>query len=313
MIYEYAIEPEWIIDLAKKENRLYSKMIIENFGLGKPRLLAELPKIKKWRKLLNEARVSADLNNMDETRLTELFRILTVKMIKRDGGYNYDGEVSWLENALRADHIKSFRAIIAMTNPQRKVNVLVGKEMADWPDKYWEAERSRYINRNAVKFAETLAPMLHNSTKFYLIDPYFRADRKEWKDPLKLMIIEFTKDNVRQKDYCVEVHISGSDKRNERPIEEVKNFFKDQRFKGIIPENISLKIKMWRQIPGKERFHDRYLLTDIGGVRSSAGFDDVFGEASTGLDLLSGEAYSKIYRKYIDAPEFELECEFMVC
>jgi hypothetical protein len=124
--------------------------------------------------------------------------------------------------------------------------------------------------------------------------------------------MEFAKDNVRKKDFRIEIHISGSDKRHECSIQNIKSSFKDQRFKNILPKKINLIVKMWCQIPGKERFHDRYLLTDIGGVRSSTGFNYVFGNTSTGLDLLSKKAYSEIFRKYLVAPEFELEYELKV-
>jgi len=312
MIYEYAIEPELIIDLAKKKDRLPAKYIIESFGLGKPRLMSELPKKKKLKKLFFEAHNSDDLNETNKKILEELYKILTERTINRYDSYSFNGEVSWLNNALLADKIKPFRAIIARTNLQRKNKILCLEKMGDWPNDFWRANSSYQITKNAESFAVTLAPFLHNSKDFFLIDPYFSANKKEWQEPLKLMLQEFIKYKDSQEKFCIEIHISGGDKRNETG-DFIKKVFMDNRFKRILPQNIGLKVKRWRQIPGKERFHDRFLFTDIGGVRSSAGFDEVPGKATTGLEILTGEAYAGVYRKYLGkTPEFELECEFTV-
>jgi hypothetical protein len=310
MIYEYAFEPELIIDLAKKKDRLPAKYIIESFGLGKPRLLSEFPKKKKWRKLFFQAHNSDELNDTNKKRLEEIYQILTERMINRCNSYCFNGEVSWLNNALMADKIKPFRAIIFRANLQRK-NILCLEEMGDWPNDFWSADSSYQIKKKAEVFAATLAPFLHNSKKFFLIDPYFSANKKMWQKPLKMMLQEFVKYKDSQEKFCIEIHISGGDKRKETN-DYIKKVFMDHRFKQILPQNIGLKVKRWRQIPDEERYHDRFLFTDIGGVRSSAGFDEITG-ATTGLEILTGKAYAIVYRKYLgENPEFELECEFTV-
>jgi hypothetical protein len=309
MIYEYAIEPELLVEWSR--DILKSTIIAGSFGLGKSRMMGEFPKKNKLKKIFKQACESSAVQDLSQARLEALYKMLTERMIKRGEYYTYNGEKSWIENAICSHKIeKPFKAIISRKNPFQKSNVLLNELMGKWSDEYWKAEPSIIIKKNAEMLTSSVAPLVHNSTELILVDQYFRAHKKQYIRPFSLMLNEFVKYKKTLDHLRVEIHIS-TDKTKETE-EHIEAAFKDRRFRDIIPRPLSLKIKRWSHLPGKEKIHDRYLLTDIGGLILSSGFDENYGEKTIGLALLTKEGYLEIYRKYIIYPEFKLEHEFFV-
>lgn len=314
MICEYAIEPDVLIEWAK--NQLSYKYIADNFGLGKSRMMAEYPKFKNWRKKLRKAWASSDIGDFEEARLTALFSLLTEKKIKRQN-YQYNGEDSWLKNAeIENQRQKPFKAIIAKDNPRKKTAVLSNKNMGSWADKYWLMNKSKRISKKAEIIASTVAPMLQNCNQFILIDPYFRASKTNWRHPLELMLIEFLKYRSDLKNIECEIYVSASyDKAPSKEFFEKE--FQNTKFKQIMPTGLSLTVKRWRHREGGEKLHDRFILTDIGGILSSYGFDEFYDyenhEQTTSLILLEKQDYNNLMDQYTgDSPEFDLETQFTI-
>lgn len=40
----------------------------------------------------------------------------------------------------------------------------------------------------------------------------------------------------------------------------------------LLPDTFSVQLNAWEEIPGKERFHDRFALTERGGIQLGTGF-----------------------------------------
>jgi len=43
---------------------------------------------------------------------------------------------------------------------------------------------------------------------------------------------------------------------------------------GLLPHGVQLTVTRWRKHPGGREFHDRYILTDVGGVEITPGIDE---------------------------------------
>ncbi|MCF8070664.1 MAG: hypothetical protein K9L30_18945 [Desulfobacterales bacterium] len=303
MIYEYAIEPELLVEWA--QNQIVASYINDNFGLGKPRLMSEFPKLKKIRKQYLEYTNQPENDDHAKKRLAELFSCLTEKTIKRQN-YYYDGQKSWLENAELEDAQKMpFRAIISQKNPRQKSKILLNEAIGGWPAKYWDADDSIRVKKQAQSIIELITPLLYSCNKIYWIDPYFRLQKNISLFRLILKtLLSHNKDLSKQ---TFEIHFSIDNLgATQKHIE--KQFRK--KIEPILPEKLVLNIKGWSRLPGKEKYHDRFLLTDIGGIRSSFGFDEEYGEVTTALDLLSKKEYLSRMQNYIHSPVFELEYQF---
>jgi hypothetical protein len=305
MIYEYAIDPELLIDWA--QSRLSSRYINDNFGIGKPRLMAEFPKLKKIRKLYLEYVNTHSVDEMTKARLTELYSSLTEKTIKRNH-YMYDGEITWLENAEIEDGKKRpFRAIISKNNPRRKSKVLVNDAMGEWPDAFWKVDYSIRLKKHKETLLETLKPLLQSCSELFWIDPYFKPAKSVRL--LKMVILEFLSYNKDPSQLTFEIHISMNKGMGTKAfIEEEFN----KRISPILPDRMGLTVKCWDTVPGKEKYHDRFFITDIGGIQSSYGFDEDPGEVTTGLNIISKNDYHDIIQNYLYSPVFDLHHQFTV-
>jgi hypothetical protein len=183
MIHEYAIDPEAVVRWGK--NRSDFRFIKQSFGLGQPRMMSEFPSIKNWRKQFRRAAEGADDNEW--LRITELFSIITEKLIRRESEI-YDGKLSWLENALKEDEHYPFKAIIASSSPGSCRNVLHCDEVGSSISSCWDVRTQVESTRNAQDMANAIAAMLFNCSKVCFIDPHFGPENERHRRPLKAFL-----------------------------------------------------------------------------------------------------------------------------
>jgi hypothetical protein len=80
-----------------------------------------------------------------------------------------------------------------------------------------------------------------------------------------------------------------------------------------IPRGVVLKIVRWSEQAGGEKFHARYILTDIGGVRFDVGLDSGDPGQTTDVSLLDFTLYRQRWDDYQQATaEFKYEDEVVV-
>ena len=306
MIYEYAIEPEVLV--AWVRTRLACRYIYDNFGLGKPRLMAEFPKFKNWRKQMRQAAIS--LSDIELLKLEELFKHLKEVQIKRlsDG---YDGTETWLINAEKENAVHPFRAILATENPKHSPHVLENNRLGDWSDAFWAAKQGVSVKRQAQYMADAIAPMLQICQKVVFVDPYFGPGKVKCTKPLQAFITEYLRFKPEECVCCIEMHCS-ADYPNTPPLD----FFKNEclaKLPKFIPKSVQLIIKRWNQRNQGEKLHNRYVLTDLGGVIFNIGLDQGAEGETDDVTLMTREQYQIRWRQYAsDNPAFDLECNFLV-
>jgi hypothetical protein len=300
MIFEYAIEPELVATWGTIDKSRYFR---DHLGLGKNRIVSEFPKLKNWRRRVLTA--AAHLKNTsDHDRILELIDIVTEKMISRED-YSFDGTIPWLENAEEEYENKKFEAILSRENPRRRIFVLTDGDLTI-SDK-WNKLRGDSIPRRASEMAAFISSMLANCREAIFVDPHFDPREERYRRPLK----EFLKILVEKRIiHCfprVEVHASDSD---DKPA---FSLFRDRCLKNlppIIPSDLTLVIKRWRQRSGGERLHNRYIITDIGGVAFNCGLDEGEDGETDDVTLLEKKQYLLRWQQYAsDTPAFELTGE----
>ena len=306
MIYEYAIEPEIVVEWAK--SRLSCRYIIDNFGLGKPRLMSDYPKLKNWRKQFRQA--ASSLDDIAMARLEELFLRLTEKKIHRDD-FQYDGIKSWRANSEGEHKRQPFRAILAKENPNNNGQVLINAHIGDWPEELWEAKQGMTVSRKAEAMASALSSMLRNSQEIVFIDPYFRANKKECRDPLKAFLHECVKKTPSSKSIILKLQASADiDKAPSA------NIFKEECEKNLpdlIPSGFSITITRWKQRDKGERLHNRYILTDLGGVIFPFGLSEGDEGVTDDIVLMDRDSYAARWHQYTgDNPAFDKDCSFTI-
>jgi hypothetical protein len=298
MIYEFALEPALVATWGKLSEYRY---FFDKFGLGQPRIVSQYPKLKNWRRQVLMA--SSEIDGLEKERIIELIKRLSDVMVSRHG-WSYDGNISWLENAEEEDERCPFHAILALSNPRTHRCVLSGPAVGGIPEPKWDLKNEVIVARNPDAMATVLAAMLRNCSEVIFIDPHFGPEEPRYRRPFKLFMESLVKNRASPLPNRVELHTSDKSSRS---------FFRSEceaRLTGIVPTGINVVIKRWKQNESGQRLHNRYILTDIGGVRFGAGLDENRNDPDGDTDevsLMNRETYLKRWTQYAsEKPAFEL-------
>jgi|SRR5262249_19091083 len=80
----------------------------------------------------------------------------------------------------------------------------------------------------------------------------------------------------------------------------------------IIPKGMKVRLVRWCQRDGGEKLHNRFILTDMGGVRFGVGLDDGADGETDEIELLGDETYKLRLAQYTSTSAFDLVDEVVV-
>lgn len=289
MIYEYALEPEMVAAWGDRHNH---RFFIREFGLGSGRLVSRYP--KKWAKKVWDA--FAVGNDMDKKRLEELLIRLQETKIKRKD-YVWDDEKSWLENALLEHGRHPFRAVLAKNNPTNRPEILSEDALAIIPCPNWDNHHGVNVNRNALEMRAVVEMMLARCRWVKFIDPHISPREYRYQQSLSAFFAILAGERPVGPPESVEIHI-GPDSGNE-------NFHREE-FGKILPVGLKVILFQWQEKPGGQALHNRYILTDIGGVSFHHGLDIGANGEKDDITRLDPEQYILHCKQYdLTEPAFD--------
>jgi hypothetical protein len=297
MIYEYALEPEALAFWAANPSDY--RFAFDKFGLGQPRLVSKYP--KNWIKQVHDAATSLKDEKLEIKRLDGLIELIREKMIRRQN-YNYYGDAPWLENAVREHNRSPFHAILACTNPNGYRDILLISELVLLPDDRWDKQRDMFVPRTAEAMSQAVAPMLRICREAIFIDPHFSpvAARQRYIKSFKAFFSV-----MKRSGKLFRIEIQADSKNN--------NFQEDcmEKMPRVIPRNLKVRFLQLQERPNGPELHDRYILTDIGGLELSRGLDEGNGEVR--ITLLNRESYIKLWNYYCsENPAFDYVSDFRI-
>jgi len=290
MIREYAIEPKAL------NNWKDCRYILEKFGFVNGRLISKFP--KEWVKLVYSE--CSELLPKEKKRTSEF--LLRAKKHLIAANRNYNRNLDWLPNAEEQHETKPFHAIIATSNPNMNADV-VTKDELDEEHPLLQCDGCLTIERKATQMAECVAPILTISKRIILVDRYFSKMQQRHFRPLNefLRVIENSQANAVLQ--TIEYHCEETDA--------LDNFEQAviEHVSGSIPKGIKLAIIGWP----KGSLHNRYILTNRGGVMFGTGLDDDNRGGGTRTDVVTRLDYytfRNLWGEYADcgrAPSFEVK------
>ena len=269
LIHDYALEPELVADC---DEFLYRYFQYKEFGWDTGRVVVQYP--STWIELV-KGLVG------DEKRLEALLTWLPI-MIRCASDSLWKDTFTWLENA-EADQKNSlywFHVILARDNPRDQANVVRGADISPRTARVWNQPPSSItVDRTAASMAARIKPMLRYAKRIRFIDPHFDPTDIKYRSPLRkfLSIICYRGRSGR---VTLEYHAS-ADGRNYNWDTFENNC--QTHLPALIPKGFSITIRLWWNKSGGERFHNRYILTDIGGVH----FGNSIKEEPQGIDTIS--------------------------
>jgi hypothetical protein len=287
MIHEYALEPELVATWTDRSTCRYFK---ESFGLGQGRVVSRYP--KRWKRLVWDSFDSTD--DFARKRLEELLASLSEQMVQRSDA-RWDGEsTSWRNNAESEHERLPFHAILARTNPKNHAHVLTENDIDEDSAVRWVAERGCSVERNAAKMADSVAPLLRCSSDVIFVDPYFRPGRKECQRPFAAFLERMVSQRPGKTPKRVEVHTAADNTGTEE-------FFREEcerKLCGWVPERIQVLVRRLKQKQNGEKLHNRYILTDLGGVTFGIGLDEGNEGETDDITLMDRGQYELRWSQY---------------
>ena len=298
MLREYAVESELA---ATWSERMEARYFRDQFGLGSPRIISRYP--GGWKKQVWAAR-KGNGNDTTHKRMEELLQSLSTVMVKRPNS-TWRPDTGWLSNAVREHDRLPFHAILARNNPDRNPRILVPDEL-EGDSTLWAVERGPTIPRRAEAMADTLRGMLRLATTIVFVDPYFAPDNRLFVRVLSACLDE-CRPPGRVSGRYPSVHVITSGGRDQDPAREHFEAACSQELPARLPMDQPVTIRRVAPRTDGERLHDRYVLTENGGVSFPAGLDESRdGSGTVDLHLLTREQYRQRWQQYSgDSPAFD--------
>ena len=294
MIHEYALEPKLVASWHERRRAIF---FAKEFGSlpGKfdtGRVVSRYP--EHWEDLVWEAFKTTfgdTATHNDRRRLGSILDQLRERMVRRPECI-WDDEKDWLINAEAEHQGRPFHAILVRKNPDQNTNVMCEGDV--WQDKArrWDAPSTIIVQRYANTMAACVAPMLRCATRVLFVDPYFRANTENNEEKFRRPLAEFLRTiGTRASQVTIELHTSDKELSWEDFRKECKDHLPD-----VVPTGVTITVYRWKN--SIERLHNRYILTDIGGVLFGTGLDEGRPGTTDDVARLNRNVYIQRFRDY---------------
>ena len=253
MIKEFALEPEV---LATWESFIY---FIEKFGVPQGRLIAQFP--GKWRRMVIEAAQKV-AQPVEFQRIIEKLKQVSDHVVLSRGRPGGDGSLPWLDRALAEHAREPFDGIIASANPAAIPHVILRSEVEDG-NVLFSAPRQIVVQRKSADLVGCAEVMLRNTTTVKWVDYIIDLRKPRWRRPF-CAALEVLRANGRP--VVFEVHRQfGNDieKKNLR-----------MQFQEEFQKHLTPGVTFTLHLHPEQMMHDRFILTDRGGINIGHGLDD---------------------------------------
>ena len=275
MFREYALEP------AALSSWEAVRFFLSNVGPWRGRFIAKYP--KHWKRMVYEALTCADVAR---SRVEAYLAALDPRVFSPRPGAPYDGDRTWLANALDEHARVPFDEIIAV-DPGTASGVTEAAIVTE-AHPAWRRDQGRLVARDPATFAAALTRLLEGSRRIAIIDPYFRGDQRNKRETIAAFMSRV------QGSATVEIHAS--------PADITDQFFRQvaqQHLPGALPLGRAVTLHTWQQRPGGPRLHNRYLITDVGGVQFGDSVEAGAAGETDRVSILEEATRAELWEHYV--------------
>lgn len=251
MLQEYALEPA----LLNSWDRF--RYFVEKFGISQGRFISRFP--KTWKKMVYESLTNC--GDVERKRIETRLQQIDDRLLPRPAIYNpiFD----WLRNAETEHAVNPFHAIIAGTNPRNHALVLDAESLDD-TNPLWNCPASRTLVQRAPAMVAAIRPLLEWCSEIVFVDPHFGPENGRHRATFEAFLAVLTASPRRSQLARVEFHTGDK---------ATATFFQSEcqrRLPELVKAQTKVRLVRWRQI----ELHNRFILTDIGGLLVGRGLDE---------------------------------------
>lgn len=295
MIHEYAIDPNVVVTWGEASN---VRVFRDAFGIGQPRIMSAYPTTTQWKKLFHQQLESrkANMGDMEINRaVAKAENLLESSVAREKHDFKYDGK-TWLQNAIIGGLRYPFQGILSDSNPTNNDQVIVADQINLTDIPRWDVRRAATPNRTVAEMAAEFAPMLRIAKTIVVVDPYFRAGKRDRRFVLEGLFDKILENRtvVRPDMICVLVAA------NYQNVQSLQAFNDECQSKmpSHIRKDLSVTFIRLVEKEGGEKLHNRYVITDHGGVKLGNTLEESDPGATDDANLMDTAQYKFRHDQY---------------
>lgn len=283
---EYAVEPSVI-----GSDWPTFRYLIEKFGFDKGRLISRFP--SRWERKVVAAAKDANLTDIQISSIIERLKG-TKKTRVFDLGRDFEYGDDWIDNALREHAKRAFRGIIFAKKPTGCPEALTVDDCDD-ENPLFKVSTSRDVSRVADEISDALLLLLAPATEIDVVDPFFdvRPRKGDFLGPIAALLAKLSDAGFSEKTLRIHYRTHAS-----RPTDAQLAQDAPGLTAGLIPPGFKLQLFEWEKIEGGKDFHDRFVLTNFGGIQIGIGPAAAEASQDTTFTLLDDDHAQKLRARF---------------
>jgi hypothetical protein len=227
----------------------------------------------------------------------------------RRTGRLLDGE-QWLDAANREHDQFPFGGILVRSSPAATAHVVGVDRLGEEECPTWSPPAPPVV-RDGKELAKALAPLLRCAAKVRFVDPYFDPDDPSFFEPMaEYLLVAQRRRNVADLQIQLHFTIHPDEVRRESELhhrqltegEVARNKLAacERRLGPLLRAGVGIRAFAWRQGSGGFEMHNRYVLSEVGGVAVQTGLDQhIRGKRQTDdLTILSKEQHETRWAEF---------------
>ncbi len=249
MIKEFALDPDAITS-SYREFCYFT----EKFGVSQGRVISAFP--KKWRKLVCDSALREHKGKIEFSKIVERLNKFGNDIVFDTGRPSGEGSQTWIDRALVEHARKPFAAIISATAVDHP-DVLL-KDEIDEENPRFKAARQCAIPRTAQALIGCAEFLIRHAKIVKLVDPHFDPTKPRYQRPLEQICSLLPGSKA-----IVEIHRS----------DEIANDELIRRFQqsvSMLPSGVKMQLHIYE----KAQMHNRFIITESGGLIYGVGLSD---------------------------------------
>ena len=174
---------------------------------------------------------------------------------------------------------------------------------------WWELTNSSLrLKRTICQYKKALKLILRHAKSIMFIDPYIYPAQRNYADFVKLL--KAASKRPPQSPPLIEIHskirnISGKNREETRQI--MENTFRNEFGPVLSQSNLKAEVFIW------DDFHDRYLISNLGGILVPHGFDTSTSSNLTTWSRLGPSDRDDVQREFArESNKHKLHFDFMI-
>lgn len=323
MIYEYALDPSLVVSWAVSG----TGRVVGQFGMDQRRLLSDFPRDWKGQAVGEFYRhFKYDDTSLEFQNAQPVFdayiQLLTEHTVRRN--VTIDESKSWLEGTVTEHSSRPFHAIMTSHTGDGSCAALITPHVIDdIRDSRWYLPTIASARKTAVEIAQAVAPLLKVANKIVLVDPYFDPSEPRFLATFtEMMKIAFGSSRcigarplVSIMTSVYQVHRTRDGEFTKIQKERVAKDLIDkanQHLPEHLPKGAVVEFFCLGNPLSGDAFHNRFVLTDVGGIIAPYGLDECTGGAAHNarddLQLMSKGVYEGRWKQYVEQKDILRIC-----